>query len=178
MAQAGPGAVAESHSRQGIVTGTRQDCTDSSVLGSELLHSPGGAQGVPSCKTPGGTEIHTVGTGVCQERAAALLVLVLGTAWQPGGSSAPKQRLEEMPPLAWHCVHGPWVGSPWLSLTQFNPRSPCCGLPKVLLHWICSGRCLCRAVPTFQSLTWRLFVPRLEEWVCFPVDVKSKLQKR
>lgn len=50
VAQAAPGDVAESQSRQGIVTGTTQDCTDrlrAVLLGSELLHGPGSAQGVP-----------------------------------------------------------------------------------------------------------------------------------
>lgn len=114
MAQAGPGAVAESHSRQGIVTGTRQDCTDSSVLGSELLHSPGGAQGVPSCKTPGGTEIHTVGTGVCQQRAAALFGYCLAAGRElcskaeVGGNASPGLAL-----CSWSLGGQP--------MAQFNP---------------------------------------------------------
>lgn len=47
MGQNGPDDVAGSHSRQRIVTGTKQNCTDklsALVLGSELLRSPGGAQ--------------------------------------------------------------------------------------------------------------------------------------
>lgn len=68
---------------QRILAGAKQNCTDrlsAVLLGSELLHSPGGAQGPRligmSCKTLGGTETHTaawtVGTGVCGKGAAAL----------------------------------------------------------------------------------------------------------
>lgn len=58
VAQAGPGDVAESQSRQRIVTGTAQDGTgrlSAVLLGSELLHGPGCAQGpqlmATSCRT-------------------------------------------------------------------------------------------------------------------------------
>lgn len=57
----------------------------------------------------------------------------------------------------------PWPGTVclvpgWALMAQFNPgppRGPCCGLPKVLLHWIWSHRCLCRAGAQALCLPFR-----------------------
>lgn len=129
----------------------------------------------------GGTEVPTAAWAVGSGSVRKGLQSCLDIAWSWEGALLQGRGWRKcLPGLA------PCAGSLGGQLrAQFNPgppRSPCCGLPKVLLHWIWSHRCLCRAgaqgsVPALQSLTWRLFVLRLEEWGCFLVDVKSKLQK-
>lgn len=124
------------------------------LLPSELLHSPGDAQGSQlmgeSYKALGGTEIPSLGCGIGRKGAAEQPdhCLAAGRGWRK------------------------WRHFPGWAVTaqsdQGPPRSPCCGIPKVLLPWnlVTQG---CVSVPAFHSLTWRLFVLTLEEWVCFPL---------
>lgn len=139
VAQAAPGDVAESQSRQGIVTGTTQDCTDrlrAMLLGSELLHGPGSAQGpwlmATSCRTL---------VGLRYPRQPGLWALGLSgkgcrAVWILPGAGRElyfKAEAGENASLAWHRVLGPWVGSSGLSLTQ-DPQ----GVPAVAFPRCCS----------------------------------------
>lgn len=81
-------------------------------------------------------------------------------------------------------MRGAWVGGSWLSLTEDLYEVSAVGFPLVLASSKLGSTRVCAelqaqgSVLFVQRLTWKLCLDlTLEEWFCFFLGFKSKLQK-